>query len=168
MVPDRDFAMTVLTNSDGGFHLINDLFARDWALRRFAGISNLPAAPQRLGPADLAPYEGRYLAGQVSQNGSFEQTVIEFRARDGQLAGTLTDANPDGPDTAELGLAFTGPITGSTSDPTANPPAVGPTSSADRTATSPGSAPCMGACSDANSTAPMNPPNADSRRRGRG
>lgn len=106
MVPDRDFAMTVLTNSDGGFHLINELFARDWALRRFAGISNLPAAPQRLGPADLAPYEGRYVAGQVSQNGNFEQTVIEFRASDGRLAGTLTDANPDGPGTAELGLAF--------------------------------------------------------------
>lgn len=106
MVPDRDFAMTVLTNSDGGFHLINDLFARDWALQRFAGISNLPAAPQRLGAADLAQYEGRYIAGQVSQNGNLEQTVIDFRARDGRLAGTLTDANPDGPDTAEFGLAF--------------------------------------------------------------
>ncbi|MDM1441697.1 serine hydrolase, partial [Pseudomonas aeruginosa] len=34
MVPDRNFAMTVLTNSDGGFHMINDLFASDWALQR--------------------------------------------------------------------------------------------------------------------------------------
>lgn len=47
MVPDRNFAMTVLTNSDGGFHMINDLFASDWALQRFAGLSNLPATPQR-------------------------------------------------------------------------------------------------------------------------
>jgi len=106
MVPDRNFAMTVLTNSDGGFHMINDLFACDWALQRFAGVTNLPATPQHLGAADLATYEGRYIAGQVSQNGSLEQAVIDFRARDGQLAGTMADANPDGQDNAKLGLAF--------------------------------------------------------------
>lgn len=106
IVPDRNFAMTVLTNSDGGFHMINDLFACDWALQRFAGIGNLPAEPQRLGAADLAPYEGRYIAGQVSQDGNLEQTVIDFLARDGRLAGIIADANPDAPDQAELGLAF--------------------------------------------------------------
>lgn len=73
MVPDRNFAMTVLTNSDGGFHMINDLFASDWALQRFAGLSNLPATPQRLGAVDLAPYEGRYIAKQVAQNGELEK-----------------------------------------------------------------------------------------------
>lgn len=108
MVPDRNFAMTVLTNSDGGFHMINDLFACDWALHRFAGVTNLPAVPQHLGAADLAPYEGRYIAEQVSQNGSVEQTVIDFRARDGQLAGTLdiVDAGADSQISTELGLAF--------------------------------------------------------------
>lgn len=108
MVPDRNFAMTVLTNSDGGFHMINDLFASDWALQRFAGLSNLPATPQRLGAVDLAPYEGRYIAKQVAQNGELETTVIDFRARDGQLAGSMStdDANPDGQNSANLGLAF--------------------------------------------------------------
>lgn len=108
MVPDRNFAMTVLTNSDGGFHMINDLFASDWALQRFAGLSNLPATPQRLGAVDLAPYEGRYIAKQVAQNGDLETTVIDFRARDGQLAGSMStdDANPDGQNSANLGLAF--------------------------------------------------------------
>jgi len=108
MVPDRNFAMTVLTNSDGGFQMINDLFARDWALRRFAGVSNLPATPQHLDAVELAPYEGRYIAEQVSQNGSREQAVIDFRARGGQLAGTMSvgDADPDGPNSNKLGLAF--------------------------------------------------------------
>lgn len=108
MVPDRNFAMTVLTNSDGGFHMINDLFASDWAVQRFAGLSNLPATPQRLGAVDLAPYEGRYIAKQVAQNGDLETTVIDFRARDGQLAGSMStdDANPDGQNSANLGLAF--------------------------------------------------------------
>ncbi|OBK10337.1 serine hydrolase domain-containing protein [Mycobacterium asiaticum] len=108
MVPDRSFAMTVLTNSDGGFHMINDLFASDWALRRFAGVTNLPATPQRLSAAELAPYEGRYIAEQVSQDGSREQTVIEFRARDGQLAGTMSmgDGTPDSQNCVELGFAF--------------------------------------------------------------
>ncbi|BCO36108.1 D-aminopeptidase [Mycobacterium heckeshornense] len=108
MVPDRNFAMTVLTNSDGGFHLINDLFACDWALHRFAGITNLPATPLHLAAADLAPYEGRYVADQISQNGRLEQTVIDLRAWDGQLAGTMTagDATPDGRNSVKLGLAF--------------------------------------------------------------
>lgn len=108
MVPDRDFAMTVLTNSDGGFHLINDLFARDWALHRFAGVTNLPAIPRRLDAADLAPYAGRYVAEQVSQDGSREQTVIDLRVQDGKLAGTLGagDADPEGQHSVELGLAF--------------------------------------------------------------
>ncbi|KZS65341.1 serine hydrolase domain-containing protein [Mycobacterium ostraviense] len=108
MVPDRNFAMTVLTNSDGGFHMINDLFACGWALHRFVGVTNLPAAPRHLGAVDLAPYEGRYIAEQVSQDGSRQQAVIDFWARDGQLAGCMGagDANPDGQNSARLGLAF--------------------------------------------------------------
>lgn len=105
MVPDRNFAMTVLTNSDGGFHLINDLFACDWALHRFAGVTNLPAIPQRMDAADLEPYEGRYIAEQISQDGSVEQTVIDFRASDGRLAGTMNTVGAN-PDSARLGLAF--------------------------------------------------------------
>src|SRR5262249_20343015 len=35
-VPERDFAMTLLTNSDGGKGLHGELFLDDWALSRFA------------------------------------------------------------------------------------------------------------------------------------
>jgi hypothetical protein len=110
MVPDRNFAMTVLTNSEGGSQLTTDLFAGDWALHSFAGVTNLPATPQHLGVADLAPFQGRYIAAQVTESGSLEQAVIDFRAGDGQLVGTMGfgDANsdPDDQNTAKLGLAF--------------------------------------------------------------
>jgi CubicO group peptidase (beta-lactamase class C family) len=103
MTPDRDFAMTVLTNSDGGFDLINDLFSCDWALQRFAGLTNMPATPRHLDTVDLAPYAGRYLAEQVSQDGSVEQTVIDFSARDGRLTGTMRIGDAD---SVGMGLVF--------------------------------------------------------------
>jgi hypothetical protein len=110
MVPDRDFAMTVLTNSDGGTQLHNDLFADDWALRHFASISNLPAAPQHLSAAELQPYTGRYMVEDIGVSGTLEQTIIEFHAGDGQLDGTMVSADPGGhPDEktrSPLGLVF--------------------------------------------------------------
>jgi hypothetical protein len=111
MVPDRSFAMTVLTNSEGASPLLTELFADDWALRRFAAVSNLPAAPQRVITADLSPFEGRYVASQVVANGNLETTVIDFQAGDGQLNGTMsaadTSSDPEAEDTGtQLGLAF--------------------------------------------------------------
>ena len=110
MVPERNFAMTVLTNSEGGSQLTTDLFAGDWALHSFAGITNLPATPQRLSAADLAPYQGRYIAQQVTESGDLEQAVIDFRAGDGQLVGTMgggeANTDPDEQSSSTMGLAF--------------------------------------------------------------
>lgn len=109
MVPDRNFAMTVLTNSEGGGSLLNELFADDWALRRFAGISNLPAAPHNLSPADLAPFEGRWVAQQIVPDGNLESTVIDLHADNGQLRGTMAggDDSSDPEDSSpQLGFAF--------------------------------------------------------------
>ncbi len=110
MVPDRNFAMTVLTNSAGGAQLTNDLFAGDWALRRFAGISNLPATPEHLSAAELTPYQGRYIGEQIAVSGDLGKVVIEFRAGDGQLDGTVSADDVFGGDPNQeaerLGLAF--------------------------------------------------------------
>ena len=111
IVPERNFAMTVLTNSEGGTHLINELFGGDWALRRFASISNLPTTPQHLAAVALAPYEGRYIAQHVDQSGNAGEAIIEFRIGDGQLDGTMsapdiTGNNPDSESGSRLGLAF--------------------------------------------------------------
>ena len=75
IVPERQFAITMLTNCEGGPNLIAQLFYDDWALRRFAGVSNLPAAPRRPSDAQLAPYEGRYTATQIG----LDDTAVEIR-----------------------------------------------------------------------------------------
>lgn len=85
LVPDRGFALTVLTNSEGGPALLDTLFTDDWALRRFAGLHNLPATPQAL-PADrLAPYEGTYTLTTIGPDGAAQATDLELVAADGRL-----------------------------------------------------------------------------------
>jgi CubicO group peptidase (beta-lactamase class C family) len=97
MVPERGFALTVLTNSDGGPQLLGDLFVDDWALKRFAGVSNLPARPRALSKRELAPYEGLY-TGQIidpilTPSGSVAETRIELKGTpDGRLRMRRTDS----------------------------------------------------------------------------
>jgi CubicO group peptidase (beta-lactamase class C family) len=89
MVPDRGFALVALTNSEGGSLLTAELFADDWALRRYAGVSNLPAVPRPLSPAELAQYEGSYARLLVLPDGSIGELILDVVADNGQLAVTL-------------------------------------------------------------------------------
>jgi hypothetical protein len=84
MVPERDFAFTVLTNSEGGPGLIAELFADDWALKRFAGVSNLPAVPRP--QSGLAEYEGHYTAEQIGLDGSAVTIEFDLVADAGELS----------------------------------------------------------------------------------
>jgi hypothetical protein len=79
--------MTLLTNSEGGPALTSALFDDDWALRRFAGLSNLPAKPRRLSRAALAAYEGSYVSEDIGVGGQLGHRVIELRAHNGRLRG---------------------------------------------------------------------------------
>ena len=86
--PDRQFAMTVLTNSTNGSRLLYELGRSGWALSQFCGLSNPPAVPIALPPERLARYEGRYKAGVIAPNGPPDQIaelVIELKAADGGL-----------------------------------------------------------------------------------
>lgn len=85
MVPDRDFAVVMLTNSEGGPDLLAELFCDDWALRHFAGISNLPAVPQALPANALAEYEGLYTQQQIGMDGSLTARQVELSADRGQI-----------------------------------------------------------------------------------
>jgi CubicO group peptidase (beta-lactamase class C family) len=112
MVPEREFALTVLTNSDGGTKLLGDLFLDDWALRRFAGVSNLPAEPRTLSRSRLAPYEGLY-TGQIIDpvflpSGTVVKTRIELKGTpDGRLRMRRTDSvGSSVPPAVESSLAF--------------------------------------------------------------
>jgi hypothetical protein len=80
--------MTLLTNSTGGPKLIDELFFTDWALSRFAGLTDPPTVPRALPPAELRPYEGRYRSWVIPPFGApnqFVETVFELRAADGML-----------------------------------------------------------------------------------
>src|SRR6266545_4768846 len=76
-------------SAEGGPGLVAELFANDWALRRFAGISNLPAVPRALTPQELAPYEGRYIQQAVGPAGDLETLEFELAADNGQLVGRV-------------------------------------------------------------------------------
>jgi CubicO group peptidase (beta-lactamase class C family) len=89
MVPQRDFAITVLTNSEGGPLLVADLFGDDWALREFAGVSNLPAVPRQLPARKLAKYTGTYVSRAIGVDGSPEELGLDLTADDGELVASL-------------------------------------------------------------------------------
>ncbi|WP_432879194.1 serine hydrolase domain-containing protein [Kribbella sp. CA-245084] len=85
-VPQRDFAITLLTNSESGPLLVAELFADDWALQEFAGLNNLPAVPRELPPRRLAEYEGTYVSQQIGLDGKPEDLALDLTADKGQLA----------------------------------------------------------------------------------
>ncbi|NIK57667.1 serine hydrolase [Kribbella shirazensis] len=88
-VPQRDFAITLLTNSESGPSLVAELFADDWALQEFAGVSNLPAVPRELPPRRLAEYTGSYVAQQLGFDGKPEQIGLDVTADDGELVASV-------------------------------------------------------------------------------
>ncbi len=102
MVPERDFAMAMLTNSESGPLLIGQLFYQDWALRRFAGVSNLPATPQHLPPAELAAYEGHYIAQQIG----FDDETTDIPLRMVASKGRLTMIQGEGDASTTRTLTF--------------------------------------------------------------
>ncbi|WP_202869198.1 serine hydrolase domain-containing protein [Kribbella antibiotica] len=93
MVPKRDFALTVLTNSESGPALTAELFGGDWALAELAGVHNLPAVLRPLPPNQLASYEGTYVASQVGMDGVESSFGLDLKADQGQLLGSA-DGQP--------------------------------------------------------------------------
>ncbi|HEX2528660.1 MAG TPA: serine hydrolase domain-containing protein [Geminicoccus sp.] len=102
LVPEKNFAMTMLTNSEAGPLLIAQFFYQDWALRRFAGVSNLPAEPQSLTGAELAPYEGRYTAQQIG----FDDVTVDIPLRIVRNRGRLTMIEGEGDNSTTRVLTF--------------------------------------------------------------
>ncbi|MCC2676631.1 MAG: penicillin-binding protein [Ramlibacter sp.] len=90
-VPDRHFAMTVLTNSTGGSKLIAELGRSSWALNKFCGLSNPPAEPKLQPLARLKDYEGHYKGWVIPPDGppdKIDELHAELRAIKGELRAT--------------------------------------------------------------------------------
>jgi hypothetical protein len=100
MVPDKDFAITLLTNSDGGSPLGGQLFSNDWVLTAFTGLHNPPAVPQERSAADLARYVGTYTATAVLGDGTTHETTARLAAYQGRLRIVGADGAPQGTSTA--------------------------------------------------------------------
>jgi len=90
-VPERQFAMTVLTNSTSGPNLMAELGRSGWALTKFCGLSNPPAEPKPQPAARLKEYEGRYKGWVIPPNGPPDKIVeqmAELKSADGGLRAT--------------------------------------------------------------------------------
>ncbi len=93
-VPERDFALTLLTNSTSGPRLTTELYLDDWALQRFAGLRNPPAMPTRVSPARLAEYEGNYVFQAIEDTGELIEQILTLRGSDGALQSQLELLGP--------------------------------------------------------------------------
>jgi CubicO group peptidase (beta-lactamase class C family) len=82
MVPERRFAITVLTNSTRGGELHHAV--TDRALAHYLGVRRRPPKPLPGGRVDARGYTGRYIDG-------LRQSAFDLVAlRDGRLKGTLS------------------------------------------------------------------------------
>ncbi len=80
MVPERNFAITVLTNSTRGGEVHLEVVR--FALRHLLGIRWRDPKPLRFSTAEVRAFEGRYRDG-------FRTFDFELRARAGRLRGTF-------------------------------------------------------------------------------
>jgi CubicO group peptidase (beta-lactamase class C family) len=80
MVPERQFAVTVLTNSTRGRELHPSVVR--WALTNYLGITDERPAPARVDPAALAKYAGKYrieATGQIIEvTAGTRRLVLQF------------------------------------------------------------------------------------------
>lgn len=91
LVPSRNFAMSILTNSANGPMVIADVDRSGWALTAFAGLHNPPSITKALSPDVLSTFEGTYSAWTVPPDGSPkkpEKLTVELRRDGGGLRAT--------------------------------------------------------------------------------
>ena len=85
LVPERRFALVVLTNADTGIPLAGEVEA--WALHRFLGLADPPPAPAPLPAAQLPPYAGRYaMPGVELEVGPGDGVLLVWQLQDGAPA----------------------------------------------------------------------------------
>ena len=84
-IPEKQFAMVLLTNSDGGSKLRTQLFFGDTFLQPYVHVRNLPAVAASLSASELAQYEGGYTATMIDFEGKSQQLELHLVAADGGL-----------------------------------------------------------------------------------
>jgi CubicO group peptidase (beta-lactamase class C family) len=97
LVPDRDFAVTVLTNAESGVTL--GMEVTDWALDAFLGLRRPPLTPLPVSPDRLADYTGNYAFG--------EDVTVRITERDDGLQLALAAPEENIP-AIDVPLSFVG------------------------------------------------------------
>jgi len=82
-VPDKNFAISVLTNSSKGGEAMNPII--DWALEHYCGLTREKLQPIEMETADLKRYEGQYKR---------TEGLVTVTAEDGKLKVEATMAHP--------------------------------------------------------------------------
>ncbi len=68
-VPERNFGISMLTNSEDGPKLLAEFFLKDWALSEFAGVHNVPAPANSSPTASCASTRGGTQSTRSSPTG---------------------------------------------------------------------------------------------------
>lgn len=76
MVPERDFAFTLLTNADRGSLVCKEV--SEWVQREYLGVEEDDPEPVEVTEAELKEYAGSYVLGGVGD-------IVRLRAEDGAL-----------------------------------------------------------------------------------
>jgi CubicO group peptidase (beta-lactamase class C family) len=106
MVPERDFAVTVLTNGPGGDELGNEV--RRWALQAFLGVVERDPEPVPRSPGDLVPYAGAYETIAVFMDVEVKDGALVLNARvKPEIGARMAEAGesvPEDPPPFPLGM----------------------------------------------------------------
>jgi CubicO group peptidase (beta-lactamase class C family) len=79
MVPEHDFAITVLTNSTAGARLNREML--DWALGAYLGVERTDPEPLPLTAAQLSEYAGEYRSDTTEITITVEGELLGAKAR---------------------------------------------------------------------------------------
>lgn len=103
MVPERDFAFTVLTNADRGEFVCEE--ASEWVMREFLGVEEADPEPMEVPETELEEYAGRYVVGGTGDSVELriEDSALRFEESYGDHSA-ISETNPELPPPARAGF----------------------------------------------------------------
>jgi CubicO group peptidase (beta-lactamase class C family) len=109
MVPERDYAITILTNCGPNGQELREELVR-WALEAYLGVVMRDPEPLDLGPTELAPYAGAYETGGLRIHVTVERNRLLFTSE--LQPDIIAQAQQAGEDAPEAPPPFRGGMIG--------------------------------------------------------
>jgi hypothetical protein len=96
MVPERNFAFTVLTNADRGEFVCEE--ASEWVMRELLGVEETDPEPMEMPETELEEYAGRYVVGGTGDSVELwiEGSALRFEEAYGDHSA-ISETNPEAP-----------------------------------------------------------------------